>query len=92
MRDKTNKEQFLNRNDLIGTFLHELTHNLIAPHNKEFYKILEEFKNETLDLMYKKKSSFEGTGISYFIHNNFIGHILGSSMNNNNVFFMLNID
>lgn len=40
LRDPFNEEVFLSREAVLGTMLHELTHNVYGPHNALFYKKL----------------------------------------------------
>eukprot|EP00835_Amoeboradix_gromovi_P004176 NODE_310_length_11257_cov_0.344417.p4 type:complete len:214 gc:universal NODE_310_length_11257_cov_0.344417:1464-2105(+) len=35
--------KFISKHNLIGTILHEIVHCYIGPHNREFYKLLDEF-------------------------------------------------
>ena len=42
LRDPFNEEVFLSREAVLGTMLHELTHNVYGPHNALFYKKLDE--------------------------------------------------
>ncbi|CAH2355432.1 hypothetical protein CLIB1423_26S00672 [[Candida] railenensis] len=44
LRYHSNSRSFLPMGDLIGTFLHELTHNLYGAHDAKFYKYLDELK------------------------------------------------
>lgn len=44
LRYHSNSRLFLPMGDLIGTFLHELTHNLYGAHDAKFYKYLDELK------------------------------------------------
>lgn len=39
-------KRFLEYEDLVGTMLHELTHNVIGPHNADFYKFLDDLNDE----------------------------------------------
>lgn len=39
-----NDKLFYPMSDLIGTFLHELTHNVHGPHDAKFYRLLDELK------------------------------------------------
>ena len=38
--------------DIIGTFLHELTHNLYSAHDDKFYKFLDGLKKRFEDIQY----------------------------------------
>ncbi|EDO18313.1 hypothetical protein Kpol_1039p64 [Vanderwaltozyma polyspora DSM 70294] len=42
LRDPYDEYQFLSRESIMGTILHELTHNLFGPHDNKFYKKLDE--------------------------------------------------
>ncbi|SCU95908.1 LANO_0E11826g1_1 [Lachancea nothofagi CBS 11611] len=42
LRQPFDEDQFLAREQILGTMLHELTHNLHGPHNAIFYKKLDE--------------------------------------------------
>lgn len=42
---------FLSYESVLGTMLHELTHNVHGPHNASFYKLLEEVTTECEDLI-----------------------------------------
>ncbi|SCU87847.1 LAFA_0E09186g1_1 [Lachancea sp. 'fantastica'] len=42
LRQPFDEDQFLSREQILGTMLHELTHNLCGPHNATFYKKLDE--------------------------------------------------
>lgn len=51
--------EFLPYEALVGTMLHELTHNEHGPHDAKFYKLLDEITKECEDLMAK---GISGTG------------------------------
>lgn len=42
LRNPHDEYQFLSRESIIGTMLHELTHNLFGPHDNKFYSKLDE--------------------------------------------------
>ncbi|CEP61852.1 metalloendopeptidase WSS1 LALA0_S04e02168g [Lachancea lanzarotensis] len=42
LRQPFDEDQFLSREQILGTMLHELTHNVCGPHNATFYKKLDE--------------------------------------------------
>ena len=42
LRPANNRDVFLPYNSIVGTFLHELTHMQISPHNAAFYKLLDQ--------------------------------------------------
>ena len=42
---------FLPYNEIVGTMLHELTHNFIGPHNKAFYKFFDNLWDQCEKLM-----------------------------------------
>lgn len=44
LRYHSNERLFLPLGDIIGTFLHELTHNLYGPHDTKFYRYLDDLK------------------------------------------------
>jgi len=46
LRPADDESTFLEFDDLVGTMLHELTHNVFGPHDDKFYKLLEEIKLE----------------------------------------------
>ncbi|KAI9486106.1 MAG: WLM domain-containing protein [Benjaminiella poitrasii] len=72
LRPHYNESQFLEYEDLLGTLLHEITHIMISPHDANFYKLLDELKQETEALM---ASGYTGEG---FFSN---GHKLGTTLN-----------
>ncbi|GEQ67754.1 hypothetical protein JCM33374_g1419 [Metschnikowia sp. JCM 33374] len=53
LRSARNDRTFLPMGDLIGTLLHELTHNVHGPHDQKFYEFLAELrrKYETRDFL-----------------------------------------
>lgn len=46
LRTPFNDKAFFPMSDLIGTFLHELTHNVHGPHDAKFYALLDELRNK----------------------------------------------
>ncbi|KAF3991072.1 hypothetical protein FT663_01806 [Candidozyma haemuli var. vulneris] len=46
LRTPYNEKSFFPMSDLIGTFLHELTHNVHGPHDAKFYALLDELRNK----------------------------------------------
>lgn len=48
--------------DILGTMLHEIAHNVRGPHDAKFYSILDELTKECEELMAKGVS---GTGIGF---------------------------
>ena len=42
LRPASDSKSFIPYHDLIHRILHELTHNHISPHNKEFFRLMEE--------------------------------------------------
>lgn len=46
LRQPYNSKTFLPMSDLIGTFLHELCHNVHGPHNAAFYALLDSLKTQ----------------------------------------------
>ena len=51
LRPANNRDAFLPYNSIVGTFLHELTHMQIAPHNAAFYALLDELWTECEAIM-----------------------------------------
>lgn len=45
LRNPNDEFQFLSRESILGTMLHELTHNLFGPHDKKFYDKLDELNS-----------------------------------------------
>lgn len=54
LRSPTDNKWFLERDEIVGTMLHELTHNICGPHNAQFYKLLDELKDKYLEFQVKK--------------------------------------
>lgn len=50
LRSATDPKWFLDRDEIVGTMLHELTHNLYGPHDAKFYKQLDELKDKYMEL------------------------------------------
>ena len=46
LRSPTDSKWFLERDEVVGTMLHELTHNWHGPHDAKFYKVLDELKDK----------------------------------------------
>lgn len=42
----TSREQFLPFEHILGTLVHEMTHNKIGPHSAAFYQLMEELYTE----------------------------------------------
>ncbi|KAG7191334.1 uncharacterized protein KQ657_003539 [Scheffersomyces spartinae] len=62
---------YLPMNDIVGTLLHELTHNLYGAHDAQFYKFLDQLKEEYADV------HFRGLGPNtseYVCEENKLGH------------------
>lgn len=59
LRPHYDENTFLPYEDLLGTMLHELTHNVHGPHNAAFYKLLDEIREECEELMAR---GISGTG------------------------------
>lgn len=72
LRPKYNNNEFLPLESVIGTMLHELTHNKFGPHDKAFYKFLDSITSELERLI---SQGFKGEG--YFGP----GYKLGGSNN-----------
>lgn len=49
LRSPTDNKWFLCRDEIVGTMLHELTHNWHGAHDNTFYKTLEELKDKYLE-------------------------------------------
>lgn len=49
LRSPTDSKWFLERDEIVGTMLHELTHNWHGPHDNTFYKTLDELKDKYLE-------------------------------------------
>ncbi|XP_052176410.1 DNA-dependent metalloprotease WSS1-like isoform X2 [Diospyros lotus] len=54
LRRPDNELDFLPFSQILDTMLHELCHNEYMPHNTHFYKLLEEIKKESDELMAKE--------------------------------------
>lgn len=67
LRPAYNKSTFLPMGDLIGTFLHELCHNVHGPHNAAFYSLLDSLKTQYETASYNSQYFAEenklGTGL-----------------------------
>lgn len=50
LRSPTDSKWFLDRNEIVGTMLHELTHNWHGAHDARFYKVLDELKDKYYEL------------------------------------------
>jgi hypothetical protein len=46
LRSSTDSKWFLERDEIVATMLHELTHNWHGPHDDKFYKTLDELKDK----------------------------------------------
>lgn len=53
LRYHSNDRLFLPMSDILGTMLHELTHNVHGPHHAKFYELLDELKLRYSTLGYK---------------------------------------
>jgi hypothetical protein len=42
LRHASDDSRFIDFNSVLGTMLHEITHNIHGPHNAAFYKLLDE--------------------------------------------------
>lgn len=56
LRYHSNSRLFLPMGDIVGTMLHELTHNLYGPHNDQFYKFLDKLKDRFEEIQYNPLS------------------------------------
>ena len=50
LREHHNDKLFLPMGDIVGTLLHELTHNLYSAHDSKFYKFLDKLKSRYDDI------------------------------------------
>lgn len=63
LRHPNDESEFLSRESILATMLHELTHNLFGPHNVSFYKKLDEFMGRQWTIEQQGLfDSFIGTG------------------------------
>jgi DNA-dependent metalloprotease WSS1 len=62
LRPHHTPNSFLPYEDVLGTMLHEITHNVRGPHDAQFYSILDEVTRECEELMAKGVS---GTGVGF---------------------------
>ena len=46
LRSANNSSEFLPYVDVLGTLIHELTHNLVSNHSSKFYKVMDELYDE----------------------------------------------
>ena len=94
LRPASNRDAFLPYNSIVGTFLHELTHMKIGPHNASFYKLLDQlwtecetimdnndFQNKFKNNMFNPRS---GNGSSGSGAGNSVFAGTGHRLNNNN--------
>ncbi|CAG8768124.1 8615_t:CDS:2 [Cetraspora pellucida] len=65
LRPHYDESRFIDFNDLIGTLLHELTHNKYGPHDAAFYKQLDELHDEYDELLINGKAGEGFYGSSY---------------------------
>lgn len=56
LRYHSNDRLFLPIGDIIGTLLHELTHNLFGPHDNKFYSFLDGLKQRFEEIQYNPSS------------------------------------
>lgn len=56
LRSSTDSKWFLDRDEIIGTMLHELTHNWHGPHDARFYKALDELKDKYFEFQVKQST------------------------------------
>ncbi|KAG8896757.1 hypothetical protein FRC00_005316 [Tulasnella sp. 408] len=68
LRPYFDKGAFLRQEEIIGTMLHELTHNVRGPHDQEFYKFLSKLEDEYDAL---QRSGYAGEG--FFSRGNRVG-------------------
>lgn len=67
LRPHHNDRSFLPMNEIVGTFLHELTHNKFGPHDKKFYDFLDKLKERYEDIHYR------GASVNYYSEQNKLG-------------------
>ncbi|KAJ3750900.1 WLM domain-containing protein [Lentinula detonsa] len=68
LRPPHSPDSFLPEEDVVGTMLHELTHNVHGPHDEKFYKFLSELQEEYDAL---QRSGYAGEG--FFSKGNRLG-------------------
>lgn len=56
LRYASNSRLFYSIGDIVGTFLHELTHNIYGPHNDKFYKFLDGLRKRFEEIQYSSGS------------------------------------
>ncbi|KAG8996311.1 hypothetical protein FRB94_008401 [Tulasnella sp. JGI-2019a] len=59
LRPAFDESAFVQEHEVIGTMLHELTHNVHGPHDQKFYKLLSELEDEYDAL---RRSGYAGEG------------------------------
>ncbi|KZV93751.1 WLM-domain-containing protein [Exidia glandulosa HHB12029] len=59
LRPHFDEAAFMDEEDVLGTMLHELTHNIHGPHDEKFYKFLGELEDELDGL---RRSGYAGEG------------------------------
>ncbi|KAA8913052.1 hypothetical protein TRICI_003300 [Trichomonascus ciferrii] len=74
LRPASDEKSFLPMESIIGTMLHELTHNKYGPHNQTFYKFLDGLQNEFDKLL---MSGYTGEGFYSK------GHVVGAGVSHN---------
>eukprot|EP00232_Nephroselmis_pyriformis_P011873 CAMPEP_0182897128 /NCGR_PEP_ID=MMETSP0034_2-20130328/26705_1 /TAXON_ID=156128 /ORGANISM="Nephroselmis pyriformis, Strain CCMP717" /LENGTH=197 /DNA_ID=CAMNT_0025031029 /DNA_START=63 /DNA_END=652 /DNA_ORIENTATION=+ len=62
LRPARDKGSFMPYESLVGTMLHELTHNVHGPHDAKFYKLLDEITAECEEYMSK---GITGSGVGF---------------------------
>lgn len=67
LRPHHNDRSFLPMSEIVGTFLHELTHNKFGPHDKKFYDFLDKLKERYDDIHYR------GSAVNYYSEENKLG-------------------
>ncbi|EMG47244.1 WSS1 DNA-dependent metalloprotease WSS1 [Candida maltosa Xu316] len=67
LRHHHNDRSFLSIEEIVETFLHELTHNLYGPHDKKFYDFLDKLKTRYDDIKYRRVAT------NYFTEENVLG-------------------
>ncbi|CAN6674565.1 DNA-dependent metalloprotease Wss1p [Trichomonascus vanleenenianus] len=77
LRPPHNERVFYPMEEIVGTLLHELTHNLFGPHDAKFFKYLDELKAEFEELVV---SGYTGDG--FFSQGQILGRRPGSLLPN----------
>lgn len=60
LRYHHNDKLFIPFTEIVGTFLHELTHNIHGPHDEKFYEFLNKLKSRFEDMQYNNIAGNDG--------------------------------